>query len=164
MTSRCVSGVALVVLVAAVASCGRESGAPSPVPEPLPTEPPPAASEEPPAPGLGGRVWVVETVNGEPLPLPADARVPTIEFDETAATANGFAGCNTFSGGYRSTGESIRLGPFATTRRACGALDQVERTFLGALAQSQGYRVTADTLEFFSPEGTPLARFKPRAY
>ena len=165
MTCRIVrSIVVLVWIAAAVAACGRQASEPDNRTLESVATPSGEASGAPESPSLGGRVWAVETVNGEALPLPENARVPTIQFDESAQSAHGFAGCNTFNGAYRSTGESIKLGPFAVTRRACGALDAVERTFLGALAQAQRYTVNKDSLELLAADGSVLARFKPRGY
>ncbi len=154
--------IALGLIVIAV-GCTRQE--PSSAPPPDAAAAAPAASPAAPAkPGLGGRAWSAEQVNGAPLALPANARAPSIEFDTATKTASGFAGCNTFQGAYRRSGDSLHLGPFATTRRACAELDAVEHAFLAALAQTQSVRVTKDTLEFLGGDGAVLVRFKPRGY
>jgi heat shock protein HslJ len=160
----CPHKLILVLAIIGAAGCNQEKSA----------APPPGASNEaatrPPAvpvedkPSLGGRVWEVTEIDGAPPGLPADARVPTIEFDTAAKTANGFAGCNTFNGGYRELNEAIRLGPFVTTRRACGALDAVEHKFLSAMARTQAYRIDEESLEFLGGDGAVVMRFKARKY
>lgn len=156
-----ISALGLSMLV--LAACTPKSE-PAPEPAPSPQQTTQPAAPTPPAPALGGRVWQLQELNGAPPALPENARIPTIEFDMQANNASGFAGCNTFNGAFRASGEALRLGPFMTTRRACADIDAVERAFMSALAQTQTYRVTEDSLELIGPGDEILAKFKPRAY
>ena len=166
MTRRTRPGSLLLALVVfGVANCNQnEASAPPPGPSPGDAGGLPAAAPVEDEPGLGGRVWEVTEIDGAPPNLPADARVPTIQFDTAAKTASGFAGCNTFNGGYRELDDAIRLGPFVTTRRACAELDAVEQRYLSALARTQTYRVSEDSLDFMGGDGAVVARFKSRKY
>lgn len=155
---RCIS---LLAFAAAPLGCGgKESplpATPSPEVEALETAAPPETVA-----GLGGRVWVVTELDGAAPDLPAGARPLTVEFDTGGSTASGFAGCNTFRGGYKEGNGAIRLGPFAVTRMACPGTDDVERRYLGAMAQVHTYRVSATSLELIDSGGVVLVRLKPQ--
>lgn len=70
--------------------------------------------------------------------VPVDAAAaPTLTLDTRSGQrlANGFAGCNRFSGPYALRSGELSLGPLATTRKACGAdADRLERAYLDVLA------------------------------
>lgn len=51
---------------------------------------------------------------------------------ETDGKVSGYAGCNSFSGGYTYESGKLEIGPFASTKRACVAPE-------GAAEQEQGY-------------------------
>jgi hypothetical protein len=51
-----------------------------------------------------------------------------------------------------------------TTRRACLELDAIEHKFLGAMAQTQTYRVSDASLELLGADGVVVLRFKPRKF
>ena len=61
---------------------------------------------------LEGTEWTL--VSG--VEAPSDA-VPTLTLSD--GSASGFGGCNTFSGDYELDGDSITIGPIASTMMAC---------------------------------------------
>src|SRR5690349_17620824 len=91
-----------------------------------------AVSKPPPTPGapLGGTAWDLTEMGGT-----ADFAhlVPTIEL-AADGTVSGFAGCNTFSGPFRTDGGTLLLGPLATTEIGCQRpASEVESMYLTAL-------------------------------
>jgi heat shock protein HslJ len=94
-----------------------------------------------PAEGLAGTGWdLVE------MGTTADfARiVPTIEFSADGRVS-GFAGCNTFSGTFALDGETITLGPLATTEMACEPpASAVEAGYLAALSGVATWAIEPD--------------------
>ncbi len=78
-----------------------------------------------------------------------------------AGQVTGDAGCNTFSGPYVVTGAKIKIGPLASTRRACLS-DEVatqETHYLAALELATTFRVTGARLELFRADGGLAATF-----
>jgi len=78
--------------------------------------------------------WTVTGFNNgqEAVTSPIPGTTLTAEF--TADQVSGSSGCNTYSGGYTLTGDSVAVGPLASTQMACeqDVMDQ-EAQFLTAL-------------------------------
>ena len=102
-----------------------------------------AATKPPPTPGaaLGGTAWDLTEMGGT-----ADFAhlVPTIEF-AADGTVSGFAGCNTFSGTFKTDGGALMLGPLATTNIGCQRpASEVESMYLTALAGVSKWTILAE--------------------
>ena len=85
----------------------------------------------------------------------------TLEFADGRTSGN--TGCNTFSGDYKLSGpDGIKIGPLATTRRACidPAISTQEHQYTAALELATAYQVTGDQLTLFRPAGTIAATFE----
>jgi len=155
------------VAILAVAGCGsKEATTPSAEPGAGGSATSqPAVPAGPPRTGLQGRVWQVAEVDGAPVVLAKGGRLPTIEFqrvDAVSGNANGFAGCNTFQGGFKAANGSIHLGPFAVTRKACPGMDTVEAAYLGAMARARTFRVGASSLELLDADGKVVLSYTPK--
>lgn len=90
--------------------------------------------------GLVGTSWTVESIGG----VVVDAANPTMLFAPEGLSGN--AGCNTYSGSFRTDGDEIEVGELATTRMACPSAElQVQETiFLGALGDAMTWEQTPD--------------------
>ena len=66
----------------------------------------------------------------------------------TADQVSGSAGCNTYSGGYTIDGTTVKIGPLASTQKACAdqAVNDQEQQFLAALQASTTYSQSGNTL------------------
>jgi heat shock protein HslJ len=108
--------------------------------------------------------WEVSSFfTGAAVSSPMPGSTLTLEF--AAGTVAGSGGCNTFGGPYEVSGsDGIRVGPLASTLRACAdpALDTQEQQYLAALGLAKTYRVTGDTLTLFR-EGDTIALTAQRA-
>ena len=107
-----------------------------------------------PAELLTGGEWQVTGIEG--AAVLADA-VPTIEFDaEGSVYAKG--SCNRYRGGYKLTGESFTMGPFASTMMACPEpMMEQEQRFLAAMAKVAAFAMTPEGgLELKALDGTVL--------
>lgn len=76
--------------------------------------------------------FFVETLNGTHI---ASNKL-TINFNTETHNIYGFSGCNRFSGNYTLNGNSIKIGPLASTKMLCidDAVNKTETKFLEALA------------------------------
>jgi heat shock protein HslJ len=103
-------------------------------------------------PSLEGTAWTlaggVDTVE--------DA-VPTLTLED--GTASGFGGCNQFTGGYEVDGDTISLGPLASTMMACpDDVTAVETAYLPALEAADAWAIDGGEL-VLSKDGEETLRF-----
>jgi heat shock protein HslJ len=101
--------------------------------------------------------------SGDAVESVANGSTLTAEF--TADQVSGDGGCNTFSASVDTTDTTIRMGPFASTLRACEdpALQDQETAYLAALELARTYRVTGDQLELLRADGGIAATFERSA-
>ena len=91
-----------------------------------------------PTPGLPGSAWQVTTFAGQ-NPL-ADHPI-TFEFD-TEGNIAGDASCNRFGGACTIEGNTIKVGPLRSTRRACEPeIMQQEHKFLAFLGSVTTWKI-----------------------
>jgi heat shock protein HslJ len=83
----------------------------------------------------------------------------TAEFAQQVVSGEG--GCNLFNGPYETTGDSISIGPLASTLRACAdpAVGAQETQYLAALELAKTFRVTGNQLELLRADGGFAATF-----
>jgi heat shock protein HslJ len=99
---------------------------------------------------LEGTTWRVTQLGGE---SPVGETILTARFED--GRISGDAGCNGFSGGYTTDGDTIEIGPLATTLIACPPpIDAQERAYTGALEQADRYEVGGETLTLFQGDET----------
>jgi heat shock protein HslJ len=106
------------------------------------------------------RSWTVTSYyTGNAVQSVAVGSTLTATFDDGRIT--GDAGCNTFNGPYVVTLTKIRIGPLASTRRACPSEEVAtqETHYLAALELATTFRVTGARLELFRADGGLAATF-----
>jgi polar amino acid transport system substrate-binding protein len=75
----------------------------------------------------------------------------------------GSAGCNTYNANYTVDGNSLSIGPAATTRMFCeGVMDQ-EAAFLAAMQSASGFQLETEQLHILNAEGQVVVDFIPYA-
>jgi len=97
----------------------------------------------------------------------ADSPMPMLPVgDLTADFANGkvsgSGGCNRFNGSYKTTGNQLKIGPLASTFKACEeAIMTQEANYFKALQGAQRYEVNKDGLQIFykTEQGSGVLRF-----
>ena len=113
---------------------------------------------------LEGAAWSLLELNGRPVTeISTSPRHPSLRFDPAAGRIGGYAGVNSYGGGYQLEGGTLAIGSLMVTKMA-GTPEhmRLEEEFLGALAQVTGWRIENDLLELTSPDGRVLARFTRR--
>jgi heat shock protein HslJ len=108
---------------------------------------------------LTGVEWAVERIDGQEA---VTGSAPSVGFD-AEGNVYGQGSCNRYRGGYQLTGESLTMGPFATTMMACPPpLMEQERRFLELLAKVTGFAVGADgSLELRTGAGPTIVARRP---
>ena len=89
-------------------------------------------------------------------------RHPYIRFNSSESRMEGYGGCNTFSGTYLVSDNSLRIpGPVIMTKRACvqGELNAQEREFVGIFPSLDRYTIEGRVLTLLSGNA-PLARLE----
>ena len=104
---------------------------------------------------LTGTTWQATGINngtGGVASLVADSTV-TAEFAEDG-TLTGSAGCNSYNGSYEVLGDTMTIGPLATTLMACEPeVDEQESNYLAALENVTQFTLDRDRLELRDDEG-----------
>jgi heat shock protein HslJ/uncharacterized protein YraI len=105
---------------------------------------------------LANTTWALASLNVNQFPVGV---IQTIEFSP-ASTVTGNGGCNQFNGPYTIGGQSLRIGPLATTNIACeeGVTTQ-EQAYLQALQTTTSYELSGNQLILRDGSGREVARF-----
>ena len=106
--------------------------------------------------GLEGAAWrLTELPGAQSAALAKLARPVTLRFESGRLT--GFAGCNSFSGGYRLEGGQLVIGQLASTQMACPEPgSSIETAFHKALSGTLRYAVDGDHLSATNASGDTL--------
>jgi heat shock protein HslJ len=104
---------------------------------------------------LPGTAWQVTTFAGQTLL--ADHPI-TFEFD-AEGSISGDASCNRFGGTCTIEGDTIKVGPLRSTRRACEPeIMQQEQKFLALISAATTWLIEGDDLVLTAPDGEIRAR------
>jgi heat shock protein HslJ len=92
-----------------------------------------------------------------------DGTDPTATFD-AAGTVAGDAGCNQYNGAAVVDGNSIAIGPLASTKRLCAdeAANTQENAFLAALQAATTFEARAGRMELRDAGGALQVSFEAR--
>ena len=99
--------------------------------------------------------WLVSGVNNgnEAVVSVPDGIGATATFHPDG-TVEGFAGCNSFSGGYSVDGDTIAIGPLMGTMMSCGeTADAFDGQYLTALQAATTWAIVSGALELRDDEG-----------
>lgn len=77
---------------------------------------------------------------------------------------SGFGGCNRFFGTYEQNGEQLKIGPLASTKKACfgEGLMQQETSFLNQLQNTHHVQATHRELRLLNRHGEEIALLRRR--
>ncbi len=109
--------------------------------------------------GPEGVDWLLLEAGGAPIaPMPPGQQARLL-LDASQKKASGFAGCNSFFGGYELAGSRLTFGPLGMTRRACPNEETaLEERFLGVLGRTRGWSIRDEELRLLDDDGV-IARF-----
>jgi heat shock protein HslJ len=102
--------------------------------------------------------WQLVELSGAAPPPGSGARPATVIFAADTNHADGFAGCNRFSGAYETSGSSLRFRPLVMTRMFCQDGMELETGLAGAFEAVRQWRLSGDTLTFRDAQRV-VARF-----
>ena len=100
---------------------------------------------------LVGPQWILVSYTAEDGGVAGPTAPSTIQFDGSVVSGN--TGCNGFSGGYTSTGDSLTIGDLAVTQMYCEATSAQEPAILAGLGDVVAYRTDTGDLELLDAQG-----------
>lgn len=105
---------------------------------------------------LQGTKWTVNTLmDGEVASSSPTAASAWLQFDKDTVQVS--AGCNSGSGTYRVSGNTLTVGDIATTRKACEPdIMTLENAVLGTLRGQVTFEIDSDRLTLKQPSGKGL--------
>jgi heat shock protein HslJ len=126
--------------------------------------PPPSASDAaaPDSP-LRDTHWQLVRLGDAPVEEVEPQRAPHLVFAADAPRVSGSGGCNRITGSFELAGETLRLGPMASTMMACASGMEQEQRLLRALRSVARHRIRGAELELLDASGAPVARFEAAA-
>jgi len=104
---------------------------------------------------LAGSAWQPSFISAAELP---PGIVMQVEF-QPEGKITGTGGCNRFFGGYTVSGNRIKIGPLASTRKGCPGLLRAETALFARLQAATSFMQTDTTLTLFDEAGAKLAQF-----
>lgn len=119
----------------------------------------PPVAPVPPAPvvlALAGTEWVAFAISGKAEVLAPKPRLRWLSADKVSGTG----GCNGFAGPAVVGPDTLRLGPLASTGRACLSMPgSQEDRYFKALEDTRKARLEGDQLVLMDESGKQLVRF-----
>lgn len=106
---------------------------------------------------LAGSAWLVRSYNNGRRTVATVAEGTTIHasFGEDGSL-RGSTGCNSYTSSYELDGNTIAIGPAATTRKMCpDEIMQQEADFLAALSSAATWEIRGGRLQLHAAAGTP---------
>ena len=104
---------------------------------------------------LAGSAWRPNFISAAELP---PGIVMQVEF-QPDGKISGTGGCNRFFGGYTVSGNHIKIGPLASTRKGCPGLLRAETALFARFQAASIFEQTDTTLTLFNAACAKLAQF-----
>ena len=106
--------------------------------------------------------WRLVELMGKPIPAAAEPMNNiTLKFIKADSRVSGFSGCNTYSGGFTSSGPlRISFTQMISTMKACPVNMELESEYLKMLAGVDNYTINGNSLSLNKARMAPLARFE----
>jgi len=102
---------------------------------------------------LVGSAWRPSLIHAHSVP--AEERVYITFKDDGRVFGNG--GCNHFFSVYATDGNTIKIGPIASTKKGCPGKYELETSFFSVLESAKTYELHETTLVLFNGYGQPIA-------
>ena len=110
-------------------------------------------------PEITDRDWTLVALGEKSDPAGMGGRPVTLRLDSATSRANGFAGCNSYSGSYELAGGKLSFGPAISTKMFCESSQAVEDVYLAALGKISSWELANGVLTLRGAGGTAL-RFR----
>jgi heat shock protein HslJ len=109
---------------------------------------------------LEGTNWLLIELNGKEISTVALKTPVSVFYQKEGNRVNGFAGCNSFTGGYKVEGSKIVCTALASTKMFCQETMEMETLFLNVLQAEHSYKMEGAHMILRDKEKI-VARFLP---
>lgn len=113
---------------------------------------------------LTNTYWKLMSIEGTSVKVYKDMKEPYMLFKNDDKRVNGFSGCNNMFGSFKTDTNNIKIGPMATTRRACSHGMDTELKFHKIIEKTAKFEIYGETLKLKDETGKVLARFESRYF
>ena len=100
--------------------------------------------------------WKLTSIGADAYQHAGEQGEPHLRFDGESGTVSGQTGCNSFTGGFETSGDSLHLGNLAVTMRACISGMEIERAYLDKLGAVNRYGISGNTLTLYADDDPVL--------
>jgi Ca2+/H+ antiporter, TMEM165/GDT1 family len=109
---------------------------------------------------LRGTYWKLVLLDNQAVVTNEKRQEPHLLFDTRELRVSGSGGCNRLSGGFESSGDTLRLPALMATEMACADGMPQESRFLAALAQVSRHRISGNRLGLLDGGGAERLVFE----
>lgn len=106
--------------------------------------------------------WTLVALGEKADPVGMDGKRVTLRLDSATSRANGFGGCNKYSGSYELAAGRLTFGPTISTKMFCASSQRTEDEYFAALAKISSWEVADGVLTLRGADG-PVLRFRAAA-
>jgi len=104
--------------------------------------------------------WKLMKIDSKSIKVAKNMKEPYIFFENDGKSVKGFGGCNAMFGTFKQNGQAIKIGPLASTRKACINGMDIEAEFHDILSKTKKWYIQGEVLKFTDAHGKNLAEFK----
>lgn len=104
--------------------------------------------------------WKLMKIDSKSIKVAKNMKEPYILFENDGKSVKGFGGCNAMFGTFKQNGQAIKIGPLASTRKACINGMDIEAEFHDILSKTKKWYIQGEVLKFTDAHGKNLAEFK----
>lgn len=105
------------------------------------------------SPDLAGSTWHPSSIHS--YAVPAEERVYVVFKQDGRISGNG--GCNQFFSAYTIDGNTIKIGPIASTKKGCPGKYELETSFFSVLQSATTFEQEGAVLVLYDGEGRKIA-------
>jgi putative lipoprotein len=114
---------------------------------------------------LTNTYWKLLSIGGEEVVMAENqAREAYVQMNDNDKSVKGFAGCNQIMGTFEASGNRIKFGPIAATRKACMSGMETESAFVKVLEDAGYFSIHEHNMTLLNGEKKPIARFQAQYF
>jgi len=109
---------------------------------------------------LKNTYWKLIKIDNKSVKVEKNMKEPYVLFENDGKSVKGFGGCNSMVGTFNQDGQNIKIGPLASTRKACINGMDTESKFHKAISETKKWYIQGEILKLADEHGKTLAELK----
>ncbi len=106
--------------------------------------------------------WKLVSLEEKNITVHKNMKEPYIFFEKDEKSVKGFGGCNSMFGSFSKEGQNIKIGPLASTKKACMYGMDTEAEFYRAISKTKKWHIYGNVLKLADEHGKTLAKFEAK--